>query len=369
LKEKKKAMVAAKKVSRGFTLVELLVVIAIIGVLVALLLPAVQAAREAARRSQCAANSKNVALAVLNYESAKKRLPATLTFPKGALGVQPVNDSNLYLNWAIEILPYLEQQSLFNQIKLSLNNEPEEYKLTSPINAVPRKTEISVMLCPSDPFARQPFVDANGEWARSNFGYNAFEWYPNKDVWKSIQSGPDYNFNIGMAGFSNGILNQSQTLAQISDGTTNTILLGEMRAGLAGSDRRGVWIMGMCGSNFHCRHGGYPPNFCDDHADDVFGQANIVAEVGDGTLLAECMHPDKDVKDSGQSVVRSLHPGGAHIAFADGSVRFVSDFIQSATASIGGLIFAADVQSGKFPWLVWQRINVSSDGYESGYTE
>jgi prepilin-type processing-associated H-X9-DG protein len=78
------------------------------------------------------------------------------------------------------------------------------------------------------------------------------------------------------------------------------------------------------------------------------------------------MHPDVGVKDSGQSVVRSLHPGGAHIALVDGSVRFVSDFIQSATANIGGYIPAADIQSGKMPWLLWQRINVSADGYETG---
>jgi prepilin-type N-terminal cleavage/methylation domain-containing protein/prepilin-type processing-associated H-X9-DG protein len=342
-------MQAANKRSRGFTLVELLVVIAIIGVLVALLLPAVQSAREAARRSQCANNTKNIALAVLNFESAKKRLPATLTFPKGATGVQPVNDSNLYLNWAIEILPYMEQQGLYSQIKLTLNNEPDTIKLTDPINAIARKTEIPAMLCPSDPFNHQPFTDGNGDWARGNYGYNAFEWYPNKDLWKSIQSSPDYNFNIGMGGYSNGVLNQSQTLAQISDGTTNTILLGEMRAGLSATDRRGVWMMGMAGSNFHCRHGGYSPNFCDDHADDVFGVNTILSDVGEGTLLSECMHPDKGVNESGQSVVRSLHPGGVHVAFADGSVRFISDFIQSATVGIGGQIFLSDVQSGKFP--------------------
>ncbi len=366
-------MLAMKKASRGFTLVELLVVIAIIGVLVALLLPAVQSAREAARRAQCTANEKNVALAVLNYESARKRLPATLTFPKAAYGVQPVNDSNLYLNWAIEILPYLEQQGLFNQIKLSLNYEPEDYKLTSSVNAIPRRTQIAVMLCPSDPFNQQPFVDVNGDWARTNYGYNAFQWYPNKDLWQPSPHGiygtVDYDFNIGMGGYNNSVTNESQTLAQISDGVSNTILLGEMRAGLSQSDRRGVWSMGMCGSNFHCRHGGYGPNFCDDHADDVFGVANIISDVGEGKLLAECMHPDTGVKDSGQSVVRSLHPGGAHVAFADGSVRFISDFIQSATIGIGGQIYSADIQSGKFPWLAWQRLNVAADGYEIGSTE
>src|SRR4051812_5373086 len=98
---------------RGFTLVELLVVIAIIGVLVALLLPAVQSAREAARRAQCEANIKNVSLAVLNYESARKRLPVGMSF-------NPLLEStlsrlaNYNQNWIIYILPYIEEQSTYD---------------------------------------------------------------------------------------------------------------------------------------------------------------------------------------------------------------------------------------------------------------
>src|SRR3954449_9782362 len=97
---------------RGFTLVELLVVIAIIGILVALLLPAIQAAREAARRSQCQANIHNVALAVLNYESAKKTFPKGMTFPTSQVSSISYGPIDFGPNWVIEVLPYLEQQAL-----------------------------------------------------------------------------------------------------------------------------------------------------------------------------------------------------------------------------------------------------------------
>ena len=95
---------------RGFTLVELLVVIAIIGVLVALLLPAVQAAREAARRAQCQSAMKNIALAILNYESANNELPV------GAVG-QPKDTEGW--SWSTLTLPYMEQQATYNQLRPS----------------------------------------------------------------------------------------------------------------------------------------------------------------------------------------------------------------------------------------------------------
>ena len=98
----------------GFTLVELLVVIAIIGVLVALLLPAVQAAREAARRTQCGSNLKQIALGVHNYISANR------TLPPGAVVTGACCSAYSYSNWAIEILPMMEQQTLFATYDLSL---------------------------------------------------------------------------------------------------------------------------------------------------------------------------------------------------------------------------------------------------------
>ena len=130
----------------GFTLVELLVVIAIIGVLVALLLPAIQAAREAARRSQCQNNIKNAALAVLNFESARNITPEGMTFLKaeevniGALG-------RFDANWIINVLPYLEEQALYDlfDLKRRIND------VANSRNYNVRGTTIASLLCPSDP--------------------------------------------------------------------------------------------------------------------------------------------------------------------------------------------------------------------------
>src|SRR3954453_16226058 len=125
------------RMTRGFTLVELLVVIAIIGILVALLLPAIQAAREAARRAQCESNIHNAALAVLNYESAKKILPNAMTvdpaFPGG------LNTLNSYgPDWIIDILPYMEEQALRDSFDPSLFIKPGTTGF-APLNDNPAK--------------------------------------------------------------------------------------------------------------------------------------------------------------------------------------------------------------------------------------
>src|ERR1700709_1252899 len=106
---------------RAFTLVELLVVIAIIGILVALLLPAIQAARESARRAQCTSNLKNVALALHNYHDTKKEFPAAIRYPAGT-NYQPLDDTRLFWNWAIDILPYLEEKALADSFKIDTLN-------------------------------------------------------------------------------------------------------------------------------------------------------------------------------------------------------------------------------------------------------
>src|SRR4051794_6513110 len=164
----------------AFTLVELLVVIAIIGILVALLLPAIQSAREAARRAQCTSNVKNVALALLNYHDVRKEFPTAVSVrPNATDPSQPgsddiLTDKVMFRSWAIDILPFLEEQSTHDAFTLNFTTA-----IRSAVNKEPRGVEIPVMLCPSDNGRGQKFEGNGGNWARCNYGYNAIQFWPN----------------------------------------------------------------------------------------------------------------------------------------------------------------------------------------------
>jgi prepilin-type N-terminal cleavage/methylation domain-containing protein len=365
----------------GFTLVELLVVIAIIGVLVALLLPAVQAAREAARRAQCQNNLHNIGLAVLNYHDVKGRFPAPI-YPirlsaTGTLQVPNVlaGQSQLYNTWTIEILPQLEQLQLYNRFQI--RGTPPIAQISSTagnptVNSPYVGTPLATFLCPSDHNAQAPFVTAGGvEYARGNYGLNAAQFYPDSARLREIlglaaitsATQPFHDrldFNMGIAVIGGA----EKAISQIEDGTSNTILLAEMRAGLTPSDRRGVWAMGMCGSNFHCRHafnGTLGVNSCLGEEDDFLGMEQVRTELSEQTMRAECMWANGWA--SAQTVVRSVHVGGAFCAMADASVRFLGNFIDAGRVSTGAYLGTdpEDVLEQNFG--VWQRLNVASDGY------
>ena len=246
---------------RGFTLIELLVVITIIGILVGLLLPAIQSAREAARRIQCSNNIKQAALALLNYSSAKKKLPPSANWrimSGGKWNIDPnftylgvVNNANLAENWVIMILPFIEGRDVSLAFDLT---KP----IPDPANATARSIPIPILRCPSDTNNDKPFNGSassivnqmKDNWARGNYAANASLGY----------MGTGEVEGIGIGGWGNRYLegvmgaNVSLRISDIKDGTSKTILLGEIRAGLLPQDTRGTWAMSGGASALWC-HG------------------------------------------------------------------------------------------------------------------
>jgi len=191
----------------GFTLVELLVVIAIIGILVSLLLPAVQAAREAARRSQCKNNLRQLALAVHNFESSKKRLPPSVEIDLEAIDPNANNGA-----WGVHghILPYLEEQSLAALVDITIAWDHQ-----MAIDGL----RIGVYSCPSDEKAPE-MRDPGGGKARlyaTTYGFNQGTWFVYDPV---TQQGGDGAF------YPNSYLR----MAQIEDGTSKTLMAAEVKA-------------------------------------------------------------------------------------------------------------------------------------------
>ncbi|MCC6492411.1 MAG: DUF1559 domain-containing protein [Pirellulales bacterium] len=359
----------------GFTLVELLVVIAIIGVLVALLLPAVQAAREAARRSQCVNNAKQLALGCISYHDAHKTFPAALTYSEAALTAKGQSPSSMNgvdanpnhgPNWVVRILPFIEQQTLYNSFDFA------KY-ISAPENRIPRGQSIATMLCPSDTsYSAEPFAVPAGvggdNWARGNYGANSslshakdgnIAYSP-----KHTDSAP-YWFGASWGEFhwTRGIMggNVALSITQIEDGTSNTVLVTELRAGLSPSDRRGIWAMGMAGASSvwaHSTDDSIGPNSCLEGADNIFGSARVLQEAGEGTLLQNCMLPGGGGTGSNQASPRSQHLGGVNVAFADGSVAFITENIETHH---GDFNIAYD-PDGFLDFGAWERIMCSSDG-------
>jgi prepilin-type N-terminal cleavage/methylation domain-containing protein len=338
---------------RGFTLVELLVVIAIIGILVALLLPAIQAAREAARRAQCQANLHNVALAVLNYESAKKILPEGMTFDPA--GISRISDGikNYGPNWIVKILPYLESQSIYDSFDPASMKAPYTVGINdngSVRNVNARGAVIPVLLCPSDGFNQIRFqggATLGDGWARTNYAASAGRQFlygnptasgethmagPLSMAWSGKDLATTSN-SMCMRGVMGP--NASVKLKQITDGTTRTIMLGEIRTGLTEKDGRGVWGLGHAGASLLAGYatGGDDdgPNYCDANGDDV----HAPGVCGGGALCSpdlggECMGCNLVTNGFDQATTRSKHPGGVFIAMCDGSVQWISDDVETA---------------------------------------
>ncbi len=329
----------------GFTLVELLVVIAIIGILVALLLPAIQSARESARRMQCMNNIRQLGIAILNFEDSNKTLPIGMEYDEGE---NPATTDRFGKNWAITILPFMEQQALFDLYD-------ETAYMRDPLNAQVREARLPAMLCPSDAYNFTPLEMTSGggragttiiAWARGNYAANAGNGHVGSNInWINNLNGEDCDRSLGFCNDrARGVMgpNFGVPLQRVTDGTSNTILLGEVRAGITPSDRRGTWALSKAGGSVIAFYGtggdANGPNACNPFADDVNGCEN------DPLFTSECMTCDYVYQGTdNQATVRSLHPGGAIICLVDGSTHFVSDDIET-TAPL------ADLSEWGTPW-------------------
>ncbi len=300
--------------ARGFTLVELLVVIAIIGTLVGLLLPAVQAARESARRSLCQNNLKQIGVALHNYHDAKK------TFPKGVAGsdITATSPRTRY-PWTFEILPFLEEKAVY----LSRNTgiapcyQPNANmgNWTSP-GALP----IKGYQCPSDP-TPPTTPGLSGNHSRGNYlgfvtPYAA--WTISKYYSKSDAYAAWHKLHFFMC-------DRAQGIKDITDGTSRTLAVGEYIKGLSSfaSDYRGnIYWDNLGGSLIGTRR---TPN---SGLPDYLWNAPAAGDPSLAQFPAVQM-ANNQVNDQ-EANSRSYHAGGVYSLFADNAVRFVADSVDSS---------------------------------------
>jgi prepilin-type N-terminal cleavage/methylation domain-containing protein/prepilin-type processing-associated H-X9-DG protein len=330
---------------RGFTLVELLVVIAIIGVLVALLLPAIQAAREAARRMSCQNNLKNMGLACLNYEATKGVMPPGSTIPTRT----DVNG----LTWHASILPYVEQGTLSSNIAARIKDweqrnagrEAGAYEMAE-LNDL----ELSLFLCPSDEAAEiKDKFRGDGSHSSSYAGVAGSFQAGNRLKFRTAATcakggrdfcvGPTTGLCAGIN--TDGVLfpGSNVRIGQISDGTSNTLMIGErwyqLRVWLAGSYHQETQGRGQPATKFPSV--GYTPlNSCSSSTKNIDERYPPNADMNVvGFYDAHDNSKDRPTMPSGAPrgltfnnlYFASFHPGGVNFVRADGSVTLLPDNI------------------------------------------
>jgi prepilin-type N-terminal cleavage/methylation domain-containing protein/prepilin-type processing-associated H-X9-DG protein len=321
------ASVRATVTRRGFTLIELLVVIAIMAVLLGLLLPAVQAAREASRRASCVNNLKQIGLALQNYHDALGSFP--MSYAARARFFDGQTDTAPGWGWGTMILLQLEQPSIFNAVNFRL-------AVDDPASATVVRSNLSVYLCPSD-ITTGPFSVLNPSGtAIATMTPSSYAASVGNDL-------TDTTIGLNNDGLGNGVMyrNSGVRLADLTDGTSQTILVGER----AWSIVQGVWA-GVV-TNGTTRRGAM--NRCPATGAPFYSAATLVHAHG------HLLNTDTD-EDGGLDDYSSQHPGGANFVFADGSVHFLKSVLRdSGNTPSGGTAYSPSS-------LVLQALTTRSGG-------
>jgi prepilin-type N-terminal cleavage/methylation domain-containing protein len=314
-----------RRFTRGFTLVELLVVIAIIGILVALLLPAVQAAREAARRMQCQNNLKQLGLALHNYATPHGQFPiGALNSPNTTPWQRPRG------TYFPHLLPYLEQQAIYDRVDFKAIGGANTYWDQTPnsqgVNS-PCAQVVATMLCPSDGGRKQLTIVSGGLYAAGNY----LGFFGDKNYRGLLGDNPT---NL-RAAFG---MNFGASWQDFRDGTSNTLAMGEyVRASTSGANaardfRGGVWFDQPGYSQLYTLN---TPN--SSVPDQLYG--------GYCNHLPQRNMPcvDSDNNGSDTASARSHHPGGVGAVLGDGSVQFFSSNIDLTVWRALGTIAGGEV--------------------------
>ncbi|MGE3776764.1 MAG: DUF1559 domain-containing protein [Pirellulaceae bacterium] len=347
-------MCRSRRCRRAFTLVELLVVIAIIGILVSLLLPAVQAAREAARRMQCTNNLKQLALANHNYHDVYKILP-----PSHIISVPVCANSSLVEGWSWQVLimPQMEQSGLYDRLAPTTYSLRQVLAKANPSLPDPRallQTRIAGSICPSDSNPSAPTV-TNDRHFGGGLGTTAGGWGNFLPGASNYVASRGTRNNNQCPNDTHGMYMEFQAIsfADVTDGTSNTFLLGERDMRYC----RGASWVGVRNPLDNGPRGFYY----------VTGNVRVLLNAPDP--------PNTWNSRSGCSEgFSSLHPGGANFAMTDGSIRFVSETIEfkAATATVNGAVrnnydnFTPGDPNYAPVFGVYQKLGRRTDGFPVG---
>lgn len=338
------------KTRHAFTLVELLVVIAIIGVLIALLLPAVQQAREAARRMTCTNNLKQMGIALHTWHDTYQRFPASSYDPHyiPSNPGSPIPNKYLRPSFLVSILPHVEQRALFENLQTALVDNGANLFNDPNVNTV-----VDTYTCPSDGAA-----SVVGDDSRGRTNYHGCQ----GDIWAK------WDTTTARGVFARGDT-QKRRMASITDGTSNVVMVSEMKVGNAKGDQR-------VGSGVATGVGDRKPTTCLARVDANGNYTGNVSTNGwqrgwrwyDGMGLYTLMHtvlpPNGpacgwSVEGDALLTTGSYHPGGANALFADGSVHFIPETIDTGN-SLTSVV--SEDHTGASMYGVWGSLGAIGDG-------